>query len=492
MKSVTLILPNQLFKSCAEHATSNEVFLVEEYLYFRQFAFHRQKLIFHRASMRAFETFLTKKDFKVTYIESADDRSDIQALIPWFADQGYTKLLIYDPVDYWLSQRIQLACSINGLELNIRSNPSFLETTQSLEEWFVGRKNYFQTDYYIRQRKRFSILVDKAGAPTGGKWTFDADNRLKFPKNARPPQLVKTPQSKWYAAAKTSISQEFAANPGSIDSPLVYPIDHTQAGKWLDDFLENRFKDFGIYEDAIVSREHLLHHSLLSPLLNSGLLTPDQVIKKSIDCAEEFDIPLNSLEGFIRQILGWREFIRGVYSYRGRQQRTTNFWGWTRTMPKSFYTGTTGITPVDDAIQKLLSTGYNHHIERLMVLGNFMLLCEIHPDEVYQWFMEMYVDAYDWVMVPNVYGMSQFADGGLMCTKPYISGSNYILKMSDYPSKQPWAEVWDALFWRFMHRQRNFFLKNPRLGMLIKTFDKMDSSRKKELLTRADRFLEKI
>ncbi|MEY3405903.1 MAG: hypothetical protein RL161_1333, partial [Bacteroidota bacterium] len=294
---------------------------MEEYLYFRQFAFHRQKLIFHRASMRAFETFLTKKDFKVTYIESADDRSDIQALIPWFADQGYTKLLIYDPVDYWLSQRIQLACSINGLELNIRSNPSFLETTQSLEEWFVGRKNYFQTDYYIRQRKRFSILVDKAGAPTGGKWTFDADNRLKFPKNARPPQLVKTPQSKWYAAAKTSISQEFAANPGSIDSPLVYPIDHTQAGKWLDDFLENRFKDFGIYEDAIVSREHLLHHSLLSPLLNSGLLTPDQVIKKSIDCAEEFDIPLNSLEGFIRQILGWREFIRGVYSYRGRQQR---------------------------------------------------------------------------------------------------------------------------------------------------------------------------
>ena len=164
-------------------------------------------------------------------------------------------------------------------------------------------------------------------------------------------------------------------------------------------------------------------------------------------------------------------------------QRTCNFWGFSRTMPGSFYSGTTGIAPVDTAISGLLATGYNHHIERLMVLGNFMLLCEIHPDAVYRWFMELYIDAYDWVMVPNVYGMSQFADGGLMCTKPYISGSNYLVEMSDFPADKSWTGVWDALFWRFMHVHRDFFGQNPRLGMLLRTFDKMDSSKRKTTKT---------
>jgi deoxyribodipyrimidine photolyase-related protein len=153
--------------------------------------------------------------------------------------------------------------------------------------------------------------------------------------------------------------------------------------------------------------------------------------------------------------------------------------------------GTTGIVPVDDAIQKLRKTAYNHHIERLMILGNFMLLCEFDPDEVYKWFMEMYIDAYDWVMVPNVYGMTQFADGGIMTTKPYISGSNYIRKMSNYP-KGVWEEIWDALFWRFMHVHRSFFLKNPRLGMLIKSFDKMPKEKQHKLITTANNYLEKL
>jgi deoxyribodipyrimidine photolyase-related protein len=160
-------------------------------------------------------------------------------------------------------------------------------------------------------------------------------------------------------------------------------------------------------------------------------------------------------------------------------------------MPASFYNGNTGIVPLDDAIQKLQQTGYNHHIERLMILGNFMLLCEIDPDQVYQWFMEMYVDAYDWVMVPNVYGMTQFADGGLMTTKPYISGSNYILKMSNYP-KGEWQEIWDGLFWRFMHVHRSFFLQNPRLGMLVKTFDKMPEAKKAIHLSHAEKYLQKL
>jgi deoxyribodipyrimidine photolyase-related protein len=195
------------------------------------------------------------------------------------------------------------------------------------------------------------------------------------------------------------------------------------------------------------------------------------------------------LEGFIRQIIGWREFIRGMYDFRGTAERTKNFWQFDRKIPASFYDGTTGIVPLDITIKKVLQTGYCHHIERLMVLGNFMLLCEFDPDEVYRWFMELFIDAYDWVMVPNVYGMSQFADGGMMATKPYISGSNYLMKMSNYP-KGPWQNIWDALFWRFMHVHRDFFTQNPRLGMLVRSFDKMTEEKQKHLLQTASDFLD--
>jgi deoxyribodipyrimidine photolyase-related protein len=183
--------------------------------------------------------------------------------------------------------------------------------------------------------------------------------------------------------------------------------------------------------------------------------------------------------------------MRGVYVTKGSEERVRNFWGFSRKIPKSFYDGTTGIFPVDETIKKVLETGYCHHIERLMVLGNFMLLCEFDPDEVYRWFMELFIDAYDWVMVPNVYGMSQFADGGLMATKPYISGSNYLMKMSDY-KKGEWQHVWDGLFWRFMHIHRDFFLQNPRLGMLVNTFDKMPHEKQKSHLKNAEEFLCKL
>jgi deoxyribodipyrimidine photolyase-related protein len=202
-------------------------------------------------------------------------------------------------------------------------------------------------------------------------------------------------------------------------------------------------------------------------------------------------IPLNALEGFIRQIIGWREFIRLVYEREGSRQRTTNFWQFTRKIPKSFWDGTTGIHPLDNVIKKTLTHAYTHHIERLMVVGNFMLLCEFDPNEVYLWFMEMYIDAYDWVMVPNVYGMTQFADGGLMTTKPYISGSNYLMKMGNW-EKGEWQAIWDGLFWRFMHVHRAFFLSNPRLGMLVKTFDKMDPEKQKKHLSNAETYLNSL
>jgi deoxyribodipyrimidine photolyase-related protein len=246
--------------------------------------------------------------------------------------------------------------------------------------------------------------------------------------------------------------------------------------------------EFGPYEDAILGENSWLHHSVLTPMLNAGLITPQEIIDRSLVYAEKHHIPINSTEGFIRQIIGWREFIRGMYMAKGSDQRNGNFWGFTKKIPDSFYTGTTGIDPVDITIKKVLQTGYCHHIERLMVLGNFMVLCEFDPGEVYRWFMEMFIDAYDWVMVPNVYGMSQFADGGLMASKPYISGSNYLLKMSNF-KKGRWQDVWDGLFWRFMDVHRDFFLSNPRLGMLVHTFDKMPDEKRQKHLENGELYL---
>ncbi|MDG1333264.1 MAG: FAD-binding domain-containing protein, partial [Crocinitomicaceae bacterium] len=213
--------------------------------------------------------------------------------------------------------------------------------------------------------------------------------------------------------------------------------------------------------------------------------------QRSLEFAKEEDIPINSVEGFVRQIVGWREFIRGMYECKGQYSRTQNHWKFDRKIPVSFYEGTTGIDPVDDAIKKVLETGYCHHIERLMVLGNFMLLCEFHPDEVYRWFMELFIDAYDWVMVPNVYGMSQFADGGTFATKPYIGGSNYIKKMSNY-GKGDWTATWDGLFWRFIDKHQDFFLSNPRMSMMVHSFNKMSPEKQEEHLTNADDFLKKL
>ena len=259
----------------------------------------------------------------------------------------------------------------------------------------------------------------------------------------------------------------------------------------LEVFLSERISQFGTYEDAMVENTNFLFHSCISPLLNLGLLTPQYVIKRTTDISNKLSIPLNSLEGFLRQVIGWREFIRGIYQAKSEVQEAKNFWNHNKSLSKSWYEGTTGIEPLDDCIKTTLSDGYIHHIPRLMILSNLMNLCEVHPKSIYQWFMEMYIDSSEWVMVPNVYGMSQFADGGIMSTKPYISGSSYIIKMSDY-KKGDWSKIWDALFWNFINNHKDFFRKNPRMRMLVSNFEKMDFEKKKSIIEIASNFIDSL
>lgn len=491
MKSATLVFPHQLSAQSPALDKTRRVVLVEEFLFFKQYQFHKQKLVFHRSSMKQFADALLERGFEVTYVEALKAECDVRKLIPWLSVQGIDEIHYIDVTDVWLEQRLRAAAKKSDVHLKLHPSSLFLLQPSQLEEYFQGRKSYFQTDFYIQQRKRFKILVSPNNQPEGGKWTFDGENRLKYPKGKQPPPLQFPAATQYWQEAKRYVTTNFNHHYGQVSDTFIYPTNVNESRKWLRQFLTKRFSEFGPYEDALVSHESILHHSVLTPMLNVGLLTPQEVIDEAIDYAKSNGVPLNSLEGFVRQIIGWREFIRGVYQYKGIYERTRNFWKFKRKIPKSFWDGTTGIAPVDITIKKVLTTGYCHHIERLMVLGNFMLLCEFDPDEVYRWFMEMFIDSYDWVMVPNVYGMTQFADGGIMSTKPYISGSNYLMKMSDY-EKGDWQKVWDGLFWRFMHVHRDFFLQNPRLGMLIKTFDKMEEGKRESHLRVANEFLQRL
>lgn len=342
-------------------------------------------------------------------------------------------------------------------------------------------------NFYIKQRKRFDILLEPDGKPEGGRWSYDTENRKKLPKKIVLPEHPLPNPNPFISEAREYVEKNFGGNYGSSDD-FVYPITREESIQWLQQFIQHRFVSFGVYQDAISSNNSFLFHSMLSPMINAGLLTPQEVVASVIKNASKYSIPLESLEGFVRQILGWREFIRGAYVVFGRQERTTNFWNHTRKLPQSFWRGTTGILPIDTVAKRVLKHAYAHHIERLMILANFMQLCEIDPDDVWRYFMELFIDAYDWVMVPNVYGMGEYADGGLISTKPYISGSNYILKMSDFPNGE-WAEIWSSLYWNFLDKNRKVFELNPRMQITMQMLAKMPSETLSGHRTRAANYL---
>ncbi|MCB0744694.1 MAG: cryptochrome/photolyase family protein, partial [Ignavibacteriae bacterium] len=475
-------------------AKGRDVLIIEDTLFFGDqhypLKFHKMKLTFHRASMKCYLNGLINKNYKVKYLEYSSLRKDRNYLFNYFKKNNYSSIHFCKVDDFILDKRLKRLGLKNSIKITEYFNPSFLNDENYLKEYFRDKKGYFQHYFYIEQRKKFNILIDN-GKPVNGKWSLDSENRKAIPKNLVIPKLTITNSNlNIINEAKEYVNLNFADNPGENEN-FYLPISTSEAKKWLDDFLVNKFHHFGDYQDAIVKDETFLFHSLLSPLLNAGLLTPDYVLNRTLKFIDSYPVPLNSAEGFIRQIIGWREFIRAVYLIEGVNKRNSNFWNNQRKIPESFYTATTGIEPIDATIKKLLETGYNHHIERLMLLGNFLLLCEINPNDVYTWFMEMYIDAYDWVMVPNVYGMSQFADGGLMSTKPYISSSNYVKKMSNYKSGE-WTKIWDALFWNFINKHQKYFANNNRTVFISRNLEKMSNEKLQNHIEIAEEFLKRL
>ena len=462
----SIILPNQLFPEPVEEERK---YLVEHSRYFTDFDFHRKKLILHRASMKAYG-----QKFDAEYIEYDQDFADI------FRKED--RIRMYDPVDHKLRNQLEGLAEKYDTELILEQNPGFMASMDFNREYFESHK-YFQLNYYKRMRKKHNVLVDEEGKPEGGKWSFDPENRKKMPEDIEKPEIPQF-SSQHVEEAREYVEENFPENPGKIED-FFWPVTRKQALENLEDFLENRLEKFGDYQDALDSDLKFGFHSLLSSSINIGLITPEEVVEKTLEAHEEKDFPMNSLEGFLRQIIGWREFIRAMYELEP-EMRDANFWDADNPMPEEFYTGETGLPPVDDSIQHALDDAYCHHIERLMVLGNVMLLLEIDPDEVYDWFMEMFIDSYDWVMVPNVYGMSQYSWENMM-TKPYISSSNYINKMSHYQGGD-WEDHWDGLYWNFVSKHEDKISNIQRMSFMTSTLGRINDETVEEHLENAEEF----
>ncbi len=458
---IFLLYPHQLF-SDIELLKNKKVLLIEEPLFFTQFAFHIQKLVFHRASTKFYETYLQAHHIEVEYCE----------------DETYLKtyqnssIYIYDVVDDWLLKKLQKHFS----NLTIYPNPNFLN---------VQDQNRFMHHFYINRRKELGILLDRNNKPQGGKWSFDNENRKKLPKEITPP-VAFTYTNRFIEEAKDYCTKFKSV--GEINH-FYYPITFEEARANFQYFLKYKLENFGDYQDAICKNQLFIYHSNISISLNSGLLDLHYIL----DEIQKADAPLNAKEGFIRQIIGWREFMLCIYRSSHVLLRTTNFFHFHKKIPQKILEAKSGLDPVDDVIKQLHITAYNHHIQRLMILGNIFLLLECDPDDVYSFFMQYYIDSFDWVMVGNVYGMSQFSDGESITTKPYISSSNYILKMSsDYKKSDPWCKIWDGLYWRFLDKYKALFQNIPRMQMQLQLLDKLDRVKLQNHIETAEDYLQTL
>ncbi|MEG9249689.1 cryptochrome/photolyase family protein [Arthrobacter sp. Soc17.1.1.1] len=483
---VRLVLPHQLFEEHLEASRDTRFVFLEDDLLFRSLRFHQQKLVLHRAAMTLFAGRLKDAGYGVDYVETSAEHASQERLAAVLADREATLVTYYDVVDDWLERRLTRTLADAGVEAHVLETPQFLTARDVLGTYFSSHNWGMQT-FYEWQRKRLGVLVGADGSPTGGKWSFDTENRKKLPRTLALPDLPAFERPVEVEEAIAWVATAFPDNPGNADS-FNWPVTHRQASDALEAFLTERFELFGPYEDSIAVGQTYLFHSALSSSMNTGLLSPAEVVELALDFAERHDTPIASVEGFIRQVIGWREYIRASYVLRGREMRTGNTLELTADLDERWWTGETGLEPVDSVITRILDTAYAHHIERLMILGNAALLMRAKPDAVYAWFMEMFIDAYDWVMVPNVYAMSQYAAGSTITTKPYVSGSNYIRKMSDF-GDGPWRFSWDALYWEFIRDYRDLFARNPRSNMVVALLDRMDPERQRDLRHEAARWI---
>ncbi len=488
------LLGNQLFseKYLEKFRKDHIFFMAEDYQLCTYEKHHKQKILLFLSAMRSHADKLKKNKFKIEYssIEDKAFKLDyLEKLKKILKEKKISEVSSFEIEDKFFEKKITRFFKKEKIHWSIIQTPMFLNSRENFKKYLSKSKKPFMAVFYKETRRELNILTKKDGNPEGGKWSFDEENRNKLPKNITIPKFPKINETSHTKKLKPIIEKIFIDHPGSTNE-FWFATEYEDVVKLLNFFIKEKSNLFGDYEDAVDQKDNILFHSALSPYINLGLITPELIIKKVLDFHIKHKIRLNSLEGYIRQVIGWREFMRGIYQSYSDEMETRNFFNHNRKMKKSWYDGSTGLPPLDHAIKNALNYGWSHHIERLMILSNIMNLCEIKPTIVYKWFMEMFVDSSDWVMVPNVYGMGLFSDGGIFATKPYICGSSYFMKMMDF-KKGEWCNTMDGLYWRFIDRNRKFFLKNPRLSMMVRIFDKMKNDRRKLILSAADKFIKK-
>ena len=492
-KRLLVLFGNQLFPiEQIERTKPDAVFMAESESMCRRHRAHRHKILLILSAMRSEADAIRKAGHLLHYTKLADcgSRSFMSLLGEHIDGRGYAELVHFEMDSPRMLAGLDALCRSHSLRRVGVESPMFLTPREEFSRYRATHKRLFMADFYRWQRKRMGVLLDERGKPLGGRWSFDEENRKKLPKQLVPPELQRPEWTRHTQALTETVNTVFPEHPGDA-TDFWLPTTAAQAEAALETFLEERFRFFGDYEDALSKEHSTVYHSVLSAMLNIGLLTPSHVIERALEHAEAHEIPLNSLEGFVRQIIGWREFIRGIWNALPASHWHQNFWGHDRKLTRHWYDATTAVPPLDDAIRRASATGYNHHIERLMVVGNLMLLCRVDPHAAYRWFMEMYVDSADWVMAPNVYGMALHSEGGSFTSKPYICGSSYLRKMSDY-GKGPWCDTVDGLYWSFVDDHQSFFASNPRSKMMLRTLERIDADRKQRIFSAARDFVDRV
>lgn len=459
---------------------------------------HKIRLVLFFSAMRHFRDELQDRGYLVSYsaLDDPDNRGSIGTELERLVKQHQPEQLVcLEPGDHRVRTELEAVCTATGIRLKMISDTHFLSSVDDFREHQKDRKSLIMEYFYRDMRRRTEILME-GGKPVGGKWNFDDDNRKSFGKSGPPdikaPRRFRTDTITDEVIAL--VEGAFPDAPGKLDA-FDYPVTHDQAKDALRDFIDHRLSKFGRYQDAMAIGHPYLFHSRISSALNLHLLDPRDAIKAAIDAYDNGDAELNSVEGFVRQILGWREFVRGIYWTRMPEYAEHNALDATLDVPAFMWSAETDMTCVRESVGQLVDHAYAHHIQRLMVLGLFNMLLGVKPYDVHRWHISMYADAIDWVSLPNVLGMSQHGDGGLVGTKPYAASGNYINKMSDYCANcrfKPGKAVGDdacpftTLYWDFLSRNRNRLKSNRRMNFQFKNLDRKDDAERRAIRKHAD------
>jgi deoxyribodipyrimidine photolyase-related protein len=459
---------------------------------------HPKKIILILSAMRKFADALRAQGWRVAYTKLDDPQntgSIAGELIRRAAEFGVDSVEYTEPGEWRLIQELMDV----PLTMHCHEDTRFFASHKEFEDWAKDRKT-LRMEYFYREMRRKTELLMVGGAPFGGQWNFDHDNRKAPPKQVSFPGPMQFKIDPTTREVIDLVKARFADHFGDPE-PFWFATDHAEAQKAFKYFIDYALPQFGDYQDAMLDDNAFLYHSLIALYLNIGLLSPKDVCEAAQEAYLDEHAPLNSVEGFIRQILGWREYVRGIYFLKGSNYTSSNYLGATRKLPAFFWGAPTKMNCLSHVIAQTQEEGYAHHIQRLMITGNFALLAGIDPHQVHEWYLSVYVDAFEWVEAPNTIGMSQFADGGVIASKPYVSSDAYINRMSNYckscdygPKRKDNPEIcpFKSLYWDFLNRHRDKFAKNPRMAQMYRTWDRMSDEKKAELAHSAQLALAKL